>query len=228
MRSDFTILVQGPPNKVSLDALEYYRSVANVAISTWHGDVSIMNNYYFGDCEVRLSPLPKHVYFVGKPNETFTYQIYSILSGLECVRTPFVIRTRSDEAWYNLEPLIEFFLKNENKIVCGNIFFKRWSDFSFHIGDHLIVGRTNHLRDAYNLLRLKPDDYGRAYCAEQSAAWAMLDAAGLPKDRHNFELLFDVFDINNIKPFRSNWVHGGREFVNEFEDSCVIKKMEEL
>lgn len=228
---DVSILVQGPLNDVSLEALEYYRTIGPVVISTWDTeDLSTLSKYDPAGCKVILDRLPTPVYFVDTPNKTFSYQIRSILNGLRAVDTEHVIRTRSDEHWGNLQPLIERYQShNHEKVVCGNIFFKRWDmQYHFHIGDHLFIGKTDTLKNGYEMLEDMPGEFENIYCAEICAAKAMMTCAGIELNREGFEQMFDVIDINELAPFRAAWQHGNRTYESEFQDTSVIKSMDEL
>ena len=108
------------------------------------------------------------------------------------------------------------------------------------IGDHLFIGKTEILRNAYNRLRIDIERYSKAYCAEQAAAFAMLDSFygfshSLFSDdapnyrRDEFENVFDVIDINELAPFKANWVHGNTFYEDRFpRPEGVITSMEEL
>ena len=228
---DYTVLIQGPLNTVSLNNIKQYKLFCKeIVISYWDTcDESILESYDLKYCKLIKNPLPDKVYFIGKPNETFTYQAYSILHGVNAITTPYTIRTRSDEYYSNLVPLLDSFQAQfGNTIVCGNIFFKRWDDIPYHIGDHLFISNTQYLRDAYTELCFNFPMYNRAYCAEQAACWALLVSAGLEYSKENFEILFDVVDINKLVPFVASWIHGNTTFIDEFNDPCVIRSMEEL
>ncbi len=118
--SEFSVIVQGPINDVSLAHIHEYRQYGPVIMSCWESDPRIAD--IPDDVKLIASKLPEKVYYVGKPNDTFTYQVKSIYRGLAVCDTQYAVRTRSDE-FYNLEPLLERFKQSPNKILCGNIFF---------------------------------------------------------------------------------------------------------
>lgn len=225
MDSNLTILIQGPLNTTSLDALEYYKSIAQVVICYWdNDDTSILSKYSLGDV-ITLS--------VGRPEvklykqETADLQFLSVKSGLELVYTPYVIRTRSDERYLNLAPLIA--MCSDDKIVCGNIFFKKWWEHHWHPGDHIFIGRTDWLLKAYSLLLDNASVYSQEYCAEQSMARAIAAAEGiLDRSKGSFCKIFDVIDINKMAPFVAKYNHAGITYKDRFDEEGVIRDMEQL
>lgn len=228
MTSDISVLIQGPLSETSLDNLEYYKSIGPVVISTWQEyDCSLLDKYNLDGCEVVLRPVPRNKSYFRE--DTFDYQINSIYNGLVEIKTPYVIRTRSDEYWGNLAPLIDKFNNSECvKIVCGNIFFKRWGVFHYHVGDHLFIGNTNILTPAYYDLINRPSAYANMYCAEVSLAISIMQIYGAEITRENFVKIFDVVDINDLKPFRASFRHAGITYDNFFTDDSILRTMEEL
>ena len=72
---------------------------------------------------------------------------------LEQVKTKYIVRTRGDEFYSHLEPLINVFKADDSKFVCGNIFARNWHDIPYHIGDHLFICRTSIALAMYDNLR---------------------------------------------------------------------------
>lgn len=219
--SDISVLIQGPLNRRSLKALDYYKTIGPVIISYWDDcDESIFKNFDLTDVTLVRRPKPTSMVCKG----TFTYQMNSILNGLLKVQTDFVIRTRSDERWLNLEPLIEKFnSSNRQKIVCGNIFFRKFTDTQYHPGDHLYIGSTTVLRNAYWDLVHNFDNYKQYYCAEVYFAIAVLNQFKKDETRFHgqgkeaFLNLFDVIDINELRPFIARFNAIDKDYVNWFE-----------
>lgn len=218
---NITILIQGPPNPRSLDHIDEYRKLGNVLVSCWDDNIPKC------DVPVVSGPLPQQSYYSNTPNKTFSYQVHSIYNGLRAVKTDYVIRTRSDE-FYNLSPLIDKYNFRDDVILCGNIFFKAWSCYSFHMGDHLFIGRTDVLREAYHNLVSNVLRYNNKGCAERSSSYAILDAFHEPWTKEAFVSHFDVMDINALKPFCARWNTVDRDFDNSFIFDDVITKISEL
>ena len=232
VKNKYSVLIQGPLNRVSLDGLEYYKTLGPVVITTWADqDKSILEDYDLTGCHLRFTGLPPKVYFVGQANETFSYQVTSIRYGAQGCRyeSQWMIRTRSDERWGNLQPLIDRFEQDQTKIVCGNIFFKPWDDFAMHFGDHLFIGCPHTIMSAYQDVEMNPATYQGLHCAEMIAAQSLMKTKGCTSfTKADFMRIFDVIDINELGPFVARWAHGDTTFVNEFNDSQVITSMSEF
>jgi len=222
---DLSILIQGPLNEISLSNLGYYRTLGTVVISCWDSDDLSLLLPYAQDRAIRVTknPLPTHKVY---HQPTFDFQVHSVMHGMDAVDTEYVIRTRSDERWGNLQPLIKKYERRESDVVCGNIFFKRWDDLHFHPGDHLFIGKTNLLRAAYKRLRFDSSKYVNCYCAEMSFAHAVMDVLERGNTKEAFVEAFGVVDINELAPFIAQFRQGNITYTDEFNEACAIKTME--
>ena len=129
--SDFTVLVQGPLDETSLENLDYYKTIGPVVISCWNtDDFSKLSRFDLSSTTILAeTPPQKNIIKYGKQYKTFHLQVFGIYYGLTQVKTRFVIRTRSDEFYKNLDPLLKKFEQDTGKVVCGNIFFHKWFTF---------------------------------------------------------------------------------------------------
>jgi hypothetical protein len=229
--SDISVLIQGPLNKTSLECVKYYSTIGPVVICYWNtDDASLLNQYNLTDCILIRCPIP--LSSLPYVHNTFMYQLYSIAYGLRNIDTAYVIRTRSDERYENLQPLIEKFNEDKLKVVCGNIFFKKWKVKKHHIGDHLFLGETKVLFEAYENMRQFAITYYKNGDPEQIAAKAIMEvllkADVCLDDKELFKSIFDVIDINTLAPFIATWVHGEKTYVNVFSYFNTICTMEDL
>lgn len=79
-------------------------------------------------------------------NEQNVYlQVYTTLSGLTSVDTPFAIKVRADEYYSNFGPFIEEMESHLDKIVTTNVFFRKTRSHKYHISDHIIGGLTDNV-----------------------------------------------------------------------------------
>lgn len=230
MLRDVTLLIQGPLDATSLDNLAYYKTLCeSVVISYWEGgDESLFETHDVEDCILTKHKTPQKRYY---REDTFDYQAQSILNGLEVTKTKYVIRTRADERWGNLSLLVAKWFENQEKIVCGNIFFKRWDVFRHHFGDHLFIGSTDVLHQAYKTIRCDPNRYRKnLICAEAIGAMAIMDAMRDDQEREKeaFKECFDVVDINSMTPFVARYRHAKVTYNDQFSHAQVITSMEEL
>lgn len=227
MDSQFSVMVQGPLDRCSLDNIAYYKTLGPVIISHWDTcDESLLDDIEC--CRVVKKPAPIVKAYL---RDTFDYQIHSILNGLSVVDTAYTIRMRSDERFDNLEPMLDKFNANVNKVVCGNIFFRKWNVSPFHIGDHLFVGRTDVLYETYHRLAKSDHDFNPHAFPEHMLTHVMMDAIlpeGTEHTRESFEECFDIVSLNDLKPFVVAHRHAGVVYTDEFNDISCANSLEDL
>jgi hypothetical protein len=140
-----SIVIQGPLHEHSLSNIEYYKTLGPVIISCYENDrvpdlgagVTVLQSY---------RPLvPLHF------NGSLDVQVWSTLIGLSAVRTPCFIKTRADEKYDNLKPLIDKIQNSNFKFVSNNIFYKGHVE-PLHPSDHLFGGNTFIFKRAFSLL----------------------------------------------------------------------------
>jgi hypothetical protein len=226
MAPEISVLIQGPLNPVSINGIPYYRTIGPVVLSCWNTDDITPYSKILteNDVHVTINPRPADNPY---RQETAYLQVMSLYHGLKNVDSPFVIRTRSDERWGNLGPLIA--KKNSNKIVCGNIFFRAWDVMNRHPGDHIFLGRTDWLLSSYWLLAKQHDAFKEIFCMEQAFAEAVMTVdKAVDRSKSEFLRRFDLQNINELAPFTAQYRHAGVTYENTFEDHGVIKSIEEL
>jgi len=263
MRDDLTILIQGPINEISLNVIpDYSKFAKNIIISTWNLTESEINSLYakYGSvCNLKvISEIqPNYMDLINSnqivgvtPGTTWYLQVLGLYNGVKNCDTKYIIRTRSDEFFKNLEPLLLKVNENNFKFTCSNIWFKPRHFMQLHIGDHLYFSKTNILKKSINFIldtiHKKNSNIVRAVdmvyqigspqcginypesilaksvimftknienvdAEYQNIDWASID---LCKE------VFDIIDINELKPMRWSWVRGGSNGEN-FDKSYV-------
>lgn len=137
-----TILIQGPANQISLDTISKYKEYGDVIVSCYKSDEHQINKKYKKQAKfIFLDNIN-----VNCANYANIYlQSYSTFNGLQEVKTPLVIKTRSDESYPNLNKFIEIVKNNQKKWISNNIWFKKVEKEWLHPGDHLIGSSTDLL-----------------------------------------------------------------------------------
>tara|TARA_R100000152_G_C6782181_1_gene218835 strand:- start:4428 stop:5480 length:1053 start_codon:yes stop_codon:yes gene_type:complete len=159
MSDQFTILIQGPLNNVSLENIENYKKFGNVIISHWDLKHSIIEKKfpilkkYKSDPKVKIisKPLPERNDKVGiQKGSTFYWAVESCYHGFMACESEYVIKTRSDEYFSDLTEIInETTNCKGSKFVCGSIFVRNYAEFPFHVGDHIFCLKTEHAQKMY-------------------------------------------------------------------------------
>jgi len=212
-KDKFNILVQGPLNDISLEALDYYSTLGNVVLSYWD-DAAIPENFkrkawkeVETECPniealVKSGKLPKYW-----KDTTFYYALNSIYRGLQHCDKPFTVKIRSDERYSNLSPLMDNILENPEKVFCGNIFHKNGYPGGFHMGDHLVTCNTEDLKAACELSR-KMYEPGSAWnCAEVVLAKSLLITKNQPVTIEAYDDTIKAIDINTLGDYTAQWQH---------------------
>jgi len=160
----FTAIIQGPLSDECLEYIPtYFEYIDEVVLSCWadgisedqHQRISLLEHTYGDSFKCVLSPLPSlDLVKLWMPDQSanYYYQIYSTHKGMEQVTTKYAIKMRTDEYYSNLAPLIDVFLRDDEKFVSGNVFFKSVSVYPYHISDHLFVAKSSVLKKSFSLM----------------------------------------------------------------------------
>ena len=245
---EITIIIQGPISHYLYRKLHKYKKYGQILVSTWdYVDVSCLPEYI----KVITTPLPNKSKSIGTISN-FYYAVCGMDNAMQNVSTKYFIRTRGDEYFENLDLLIRNFNKNKSKVIFGNIFSKKWKDRPLHVGDHIYIGESSIFREVFSLLRnmydkkIKLEDWAiqggldidpimkvnRNSEAEVILAKAILQVKNCPKelwyDKDNFLKYFDIFDVNQTKPFIASWQNGNKKYINNFKNPHKVKTVSDL
>lgn len=243
-----TIIIQGPLSHYLYRKLHKYKKYGQILISTWD---YVETNFLPDYVNLVSTPLPNKSKAVGTISN-FYYAVCGMDNAMQNINSKYVVRTRGDEYFENLDFLIQTFQKNRSKVVCGNIFSKKWDDRPLHIGDHIYIGESKTFREAFSLLRNMYDQkkeleswaiqggedvdpfFGitRSSEAEVILAKAILKVKKSPKelwyDKKNFLKYFEIFDINSTRPFIASWQNGNKKYINKFKNPYGVSTTSDL
>jgi hypothetical protein len=139
--NDLTILIQGRCEIEQIKRwIENYKDI-NIILSIW--DDSNLNLEFPSNWIVIQSPY-KDRYATNCRN--IDLQIESTLAGLQFVKTKYTIKVRGDEYWSNMHLVYEKIKTDENKVLCGSMFFRPIDLYAFHISDHIIGATTDNIK----------------------------------------------------------------------------------
>ena len=245
---NLTVIIQGPLSDIIYRKLYTYRKYGRILISTWE---DVNRRIIPSDISIVSRKLPDKSKSLGTISN-FYYAVCGMDNAMQEVKTEYFIRTRGDEHYENLDSFIEEFTKNKNKIICGNIFARKWEDRPLHIGDHIYISNTKLFRKVFKLLRNMYDkkiplenwaiqgsiDFDpvkgikRSTEAEVILAKAILYIKGIPMDswydKKNFLKYFEICDINKTKPFYASWQNGKKFYKNKFNNPHKVKTSADL
>jgi hypothetical protein len=243
----YTVLIQGPLDMISLCNLENYKNYGEVVISCW-SDTFSKSWSTTDEVKTYLDNLGLRYSFEKTPDisktigcnkkSTFYYALNSMYNGLKLVKTNYVIKTRSDEYYKELTSFIEEFEKNDDKIVCGNIFVR--NDYPWHFGDHIFICKTKHVLNAVeNLLKHYNGEYEQLekYMTQESKNTAELilclailqqknvdiDYAKYTDYKSEFLNYISIVNINDVGEFTAQWKACNKKYINYFNNHHNIE-----
>jgi hypothetical protein len=232
MISDLTIVIQGRCEDDKLQMWLSNYSDWNVIISTWYDYVipfEVPLNWKV--VKSNQNEIPD---FVGKNGmQNLEYQIISSLAGLNLVKTKYSIKVRGDEYWSNLDK-IKF---DDTKLICGSMYFRPIDyTYPFHIGDHIIAGTTDNLKDMFNktfsnlLNDVRPMNtpevllgWGYVQQKENISNAEMFSICDRMVSKPYLQKWFDIIDVNELSPFISSCKEAGtgdRKYIENYFDNC--------
>jgi hypothetical protein len=163
--NNIDIIIQGPLSIWSIQNISYYKTIGNVIVSHWEDDDELLKKMVdkYNICRIELSTKEF------QENSYYNYnniakQHYTLINGINSAKNDIIIKTRSDEFYSDLSPLIEKFV-NTNKIITNNIYFRRDLSRKFHMSDHLFIGKKQIFRSACNELLKKLKYVNKFYTA---------------------------------------------------------------
>jgi len=214
-RQDTTIVLQGYPSIGITERLieTYCLKFDHVIYSTWHDFVRpdahtsqaqargiIRFCSQFPNIKVVLASLPSTATIWNDRN--VYYQAMSTLNGLRLVDTPFTIKVRADYPYDMAESTLTILGKTPDKIVANNVFFLKDWQTKYHPGDHVIAGRTQYLRDGFEIAtsRCRIGQIARSYLPDLSAEThicaSLLEAKGAtPTVNDSIQIMMDNYDV---------------------------------
>jgi hypothetical protein len=225
---NFSLLIAGPDHKCVAKMVGLCKDFpAKIVISRWDNGSSQL---VLPQAQFVTSPIPSVERLNLLHNSQNIYlQVTTVLAGLEKVDTPYVIKVRSDEFFSNIKIMAATF--NPAKLLSANIFVRDVSYKPYHISDHLFIGRTDRLRNAFSALKQYiemassggGDPLGILNMqtpAEMKIAIFYLQACGYEINRlvqlcqnSAFNVMqreFDIFDVDRLCPFEISSSSAGK------------------
>tara|TARA_B100000929_G_scaffold273142_1_gene245300 strand:+ start:408 stop:1172 length:765 start_codon:yes stop_codon:yes gene_type:complete len=155
---NLTIMIIGPYDEQSLSNVENYKKICkNVLVFMW-SDIQTekVQKYLLQDNEnvtVYTEKSPDRSALENamfQHYETLLPQVKGIMLTTEKCQTKYALRTRSDESFSDLSPMIEKFSKNLDSVVSSNIVWRtKWTRRKKHMGDHTFITDTETLYKVY-------------------------------------------------------------------------------
>jgi hypothetical protein len=221
--TDFTIVIQGPLDKISIDKIDHYLKFGNVVISHWEQDDEELKNYLHETINsIKSDRKIKVVSSTDVPPRRPDYrlhQLYTTGVGFIQSETKYSIKMRSDEYWGDISLFVDRFLLDDDKLLTSSVFWKGDDkDSNYHVSDHLMVCKTNRFVEGIEILfeNINSDKINPTRIAcETMFGMAFLfskyqtdDVKQLPSSKNAFLSDFCMFDVNDFDEYLIKW-NGG-------------------
>ena len=151
-----SIIIQGPLNQRSINTIPEYLKYGEVIISCWDNDDLSLLDKYAQNIKIVVNHYHDIMRKAIKTNQRnpIILQNYTTHNALKQATGYLAIKTRSDESYPVLDPLLNILKKNRDskewyKIVTSNIYFRYDSQFKFHPSDHLIAGSLIRMKQIF-------------------------------------------------------------------------------
>lgn len=241
-----SIIIQGPLNDRSIKTIPTYLTYGQVIVSCWDNDDLSRLDAYRDQIDIVVNNYADVLPRAQRTNQRnpLILQNHTTHKGLELATGYFSIKTRSDESWPDLNPLLNMLrtnrdtkdpdtgIYNDFKIITSNIYFRYDRQCKFHPSDHLIAGRTIRMQDifrrSYNECRAgKVRRIGPEELIGQSVIATYRDPTtksfDVPFANRSVELMKKHFDIIRISSLpRHIWTSSYRKYdaLYSEEDWC--------
>lgn len=242
-RNNLTIVVQGPLNKIGLDALSNYKKYGKVILSIWDNDKNsnlfTEKTNYLDGVKLIINKWPEKLIYYQRDNElmdndgNIAAQTLSCLGAFKEVDTEYVIKFRCDEYFENLEPLIK--RMESGKIVSSDRYARtnrRETERLYHLGDTFFGGPTKILLDSFILLKQLLEQKYFHTCLFHRGPWILsaeqkiyISIIKILEPEFDFneatEIMkryFDICPLNELAPFKINSSGWSKDFGIEYKD----------
>jgi len=181
MRNEISVIIQGPIDDRTYEAIDQYQDFSKVIVSTWEDqDIDLLRKAT-GAFEVAISKYP--------PLEvSITYcQAATTFAGCLLAETDYVMKTRSDELYPDLDAILNNLKDHPDRSHTTNNGF--WKQFPHCYSNHLFIDRREYVMDAMKELaeyHLNNDNYLNFAAAESEFGYFLMKQRGIILNNENW------------------------------------------
>lgn len=151
-KKQISVVIQGPLDNRTYEAIDCYQDYGQVIVSTWStgedfsylSNVSRKSTYDLATCH--YPPNMKDFY---NPGAAY-YISRTTLNGSKIARCPFVLKTRTDELYPNLDVFLENVILHPDKFHTTDNGF--WKHHDMCCSCHLFLATTQHIVNHMDLI----------------------------------------------------------------------------
>lgn len=239
IESTTSIIIQGPLNQRSINTIPEYLKYGEVIVSCWDNDNLSLLDKHKQNIKIVVNDYRYIMHKAIKTNQRnpIILQNYTTYNALKQAEGYSVIKTRSDESYPVLDPLLNMLKKNRDskewhKIVTSNIYFRYDNQFKFHPSDHLIAGPKTRMQQIFKESYLRcAKGRIKGLCPEQLIGHSTISTYFDPilkchekpdpnRSKQQMKKHFDIIRIRNLP--RCTWTSSYRKYdaLRGEEDWC--------
>ena len=191
IKKNITVIIQGPIDERSYESIDAYGSqgFTDILVSTWDNqETSLLKraSYEYRICYSAF-PTQSQIHNINNEGSRF-YQAVTTLNGCTNSDKDFVLKTRSDEVYPNLDRFLSNFLYNKDKIHTTNNGF--WKHIPFCFSNHLFLGKKTVIKNAceYIIEHCIGEQFNglNIFCAEQEFGYFLMYSIDNNFDPYNW------------------------------------------
>ncbi len=229
-RNQVSILLRGlihPSIDIKKTLIEYNK-YGKIILSIYKHEYHLIEDVIkdFNDIEVVLNDVDVYnmemsKYGVYHPS---FYQLNQIKNGLTKVVTPYVIESRVDHYYSNIDKLIKRHI-DTNKIVTSSIFVRGFYQYKYHLSDCFIMGKTDEITKVIDLALEHFPLPNVLRQPNEVQLWKPYIFSKLNDDIRNIidhdvntylAVLSNIFEIININEFAPYICKVGKKLITQF------------
>lgn len=158
-------------------------------------------------------------------------ELIVVIHGLTMVHSEYVICLRGDEWYSNLSIASDILKNNPEKLYFVPVILKRWEVWPFHMGDHVLAGRTEEIKMMFERCLVKMLAGEMIYSNIHSPplpcmlAKQYLEAkCQSPPTKEDFKKMFGIIPLEPLKYYKVSAGH--KVWYSNFQPS--ISCLEEI
>tara|TARA_B100001778_G_C18591982_1_gene632707 strand:- start:1659 stop:2384 length:726 start_codon:yes stop_codon:yes gene_type:complete len=201
-KKDISVVIQGPIDDRTYEAIDCYQGFAEVIVSNWAGeDISLL------DKAAGSFTLVQSTYQNDTDTSFNVFLAQTTMAGCLEAKTEYVLKTRSDELYPNLDKLIENLnLHPKRSHTTDNGF---WRHIPHCYSNHLFIDKRDNVVKAmeYRLSSKK-----KFKCSESEFGYFLMKARGFDLSEKNWKKIFRDNVFITACELLPNHLHSGQTF----------------
>ena len=202
MIKDISVVIQGPLDDRTYEAIDQYQNFGEVIVSTWDTDHPHLLNPATGEYKFVRSSYPDNLESYHNEGSRY-FMAQTTLAGVEVATKKYTMKTRSDELYPDLEAMLKNLETYPDRVHTTDNGF--WKDIKGAFSNHLFIDKTDNMLKAMRMhvdySSGKMPDLARRInskliCAEQTFGYFLMAARG-----------YDILESDFKPVYRENiWI----------------------